>query len=49
MRGEISGEDLRLMVGHTSERMTEYYDKSKAVEHLDELMLNKGSLNSVFN
>ena len=49
MRGEISGEDLRLMVGHTTERMTEYYDKSKAVEHLDELMLNKGSLNSVFN
>ena len=49
VRGEISGEDLRLMVGHTTEKMTEYYDKSKAVEHLDELLLNKGSLNSVFN
>lgn len=49
VRGEISGEDLRLMIGHTDERMTEYYDKSKAVEHLDDLLLNKGSLNSVFN
>ena len=49
MRGEISGEDLRLMVGHTTEQMTEYYDKSRAVEHLDDLLLNKGTLNSVFN
>lgn len=49
MKGEISGDDLRLMVGHTTEAMTEYYDKSKAIEHLDELLLNKGSLNSVFN
>lgn len=49
VRGEISGEDLRLMVGHTNERMTEYYDKSKAVEHLDNLLLNKDTLNSVFN
>ena len=49
VRGEISGEDLRLMVGHTTEAMTEYYDKSKAVEHLDDLLLNKKSLNSVFN
>ena len=49
MRGEISGEDLRLMVGHTTERMTEYYDKTRAIEHLDELLLNKSTLNSVFN
>lgn len=49
MRGEISGEDLRLMVGHTTERMTEYYDKSRALEHLDDLLLNKNTLNSVFN
>ena len=49
VRGEISGEDLRLMVGHTTEEMTEYYDKSKAIEHLDDLLLNKKSLNSVFN
>ena len=49
MKGEISGEDLRLMVGHTTEAMTEYYDKTKAIEHLDELLLNKETLNSVFN
>lgn len=49
LRGEISGDDLRLMVGHTDERMTEYYDKSKAIEHLDDLLLNKNTLNSVFN
>ena len=41
MKGEISGDDLRLMVGHTTEVMTDYYDKSKAIEHLDELLLNK--------
>ncbi|MCR4953676.1 MAG: site-specific integrase [Treponema sp.] len=49
VRGEISGDDLRLMVGHTKEQMTDYYDKSKAVEHLDGLLQNKGTLNSVFN
>ncbi len=49
MRNEISGDDLRLMIGHTDERMTEYYDKSKAIEHLDELLKNKKSLNDVFN
>ena len=49
LRGEISGDDLRLMVGHTDERMTEYYDKSKAIEHLDDLLMNKNTLNSVFN
>ena len=49
MRNEISGDDLRLMVGHTSEKMTEYYDKSKAIEHLDDLLQNKNTINSVFN
>ena len=49
MRGEISGEDLRLMVGHASAKMTDYYDKSKAIDHLDGLLQNKDSLNSVFN
>lgn len=49
MRNEISGDDLRLMVGHTTEQMTEYYDKSKAIEHLDDLLLNKGTINSIFN
>lgn len=49
LRGEISDEDLRLMVGHTTEKMTEYYDKSKAIEHLDDLLANKDTINSVFN
>lgn len=49
MRNEISGDDLRLMVGHTSEKMTEYYDKTKAIEHLDDLLQNKNTINSVFN
>ncbi len=49
MRNEISGNDLRLMVGHTNERMTEYYDKSKAIDHLDDLLKNKKSLNDIFN
>ena len=49
MRGEISDKDLRKMVGHTSEKMTDYYDKSIAIEYLDELMENKGTINSIFN
>ena len=49
MRGEISDSDLRKMVGHTTEKMTNYYDKSKAIDCLDELMENKGTINSIFN
>lgn len=48
IKGEISGEDLRLMIGHTSEVMTEYYDRTQALDHLDNLLLNKGKLNNVF-
>lgn len=49
MRGEISDSDLRKMVGHTTEKMTNYYDKSKAIDCLDKLMENKGTINSIFN
>lgn len=49
MRRAISGADLRLMVGHTTEKMTDYYDKSRALDHLDDLLQNKQSLNSVFS
>ena len=49
MRREISDEDLRLMVGHATEQMTDYYDKSRAIDHLDNLLQNKGTINSVFN
>lgn len=49
MRREISDDDLRLMIGHTTEKMTDYYDKSGAIDHLDDLLQNKQSLNSVFS
>ena len=49
MRKEISGDDLRLMMGHASEEMTDYYDKSTVLEHLPELLNNKDSINSIFN
>ena len=49
MRREISDEDLRLMVGHTSVQMTDYYDKSRAIDHLDNLLQNKKTINSIFN
>ena len=49
INNKISGEDLRLMMGHVSANMTEYYDKSKAIDHLDTLLLNKGTLDSVFS
>ena len=48
MKKEISGDDLRLMMGHVSEQMTEYYDKSKALDHLSDLLENKDRINSVF-
>ena len=49
MNREISGDDLRLMIGHTSKRMTDYYDKSKVTDHLPELLSNKIVIDSVFN
>lgn len=49
MKREISAEDLRLMIGHTSERMTEYYDKLLPIDHLPELIQNKPVIDSVWN
>lgn len=49
MKREISGDDLRLMMGHTTEAMTEYYDKSKALDNLPELLKNKSRIDSIFN
>ena len=49
VRGEITDSDLRLMLGHTNEKMTDYYDKTTAVEHLDNLLQNKPTINSIFN
>lgn len=49
VRGEIADSDLRLMLGHTNQKMTDYYDKTTALEHLDTLMQNKPMINSIFN
>lgn len=49
MKQEITGNDLRLMMGHVSEQMTDYYDKSKALDHLPGLLANKGNINNIFN
>ncbi len=49
MKKEISGQDLRLMMGHTTEAMTEYYDKSEALDNLPELLKNKGIIDGVFS
>lgn len=46
---QISTEDLKLMLGHTKQRMTEYYDRSTALDHLPELMKNKDTINSLWN
>lgn len=48
MRPEIDNKDLRLMVGHVKESMTDYYDKSKALDHLPDLLKNKDILDSLW-
>lgn len=45
---QISKKDLQLMLGHTQERMTEYYDRSTALDHLPELMANKDKINALW-
>lgn len=49
MRNEVSEDDLRLMIGHASKTMTDYYDKSKVLDKLPGLLQNQDSINSVFN
>lgn len=46
---KISKEDLRLMLGHTQEIMTDYYDRSTALDHLPALMQNKDTINKLWN
>ncbi|MCQ2086666.1 MAG: site-specific integrase [Bacilli bacterium] len=46
---KISTSDLKLMLGHTQERMTEYYDRSSALDHLPQLMENKDTINTLWN
>lgn len=48
MKSEISGDDLRAMMGHTAALMTEYYDRSNALDKLPSLRKNKNTINGVF-
>lgn len=49
MRREISGDDLRLMIGHSRPTMTDYYDKSTVLENLPSLLNNKDSIENVWS
>lgn len=49
MRREISPEDLRLMIGHTSAQMTDHYDKVRVLDQLPGLLTNKTIIDDVFN
>lgn len=49
MRKEISEDDLRKMIGHTSKSMTDYYDKSQAIDYLPILLENKSVIDSTFS
>ncbi len=49
MKSEISGDDLRAMMGHTAETMTDYYDRSTALDKLPALQKNKNKINNVFD
>lgn len=48
MRKEISGDDLRAILGHTSQTMTDYYDKSTVLDKLPELVKNKNAINEIW-
>lgn len=49
MRSKIEDENLRLLLGHDTKKMTDYYDKSKVMDHLPELLSQKSAINSVWN
>lgn len=49
MRQKINEKDLRLMVGHVSEGMTDYYDRSIAIDKLPQLLLNQEIINKVWD
>ena len=49
MRKEISETDLRLMIGHTNEKMTDYYDTSTALDNIDIIKKNEDIINNIWN
>lgn len=48
MKSKINNVDLRLMMGHLDEQMTDYYDKSKATDHLDDLQKNREIIDGIW-
>lgn len=46
---KISVNDLQLMLGHTQKRMTEYYDRSNALDKLPLLEKNRDKINDLWN
>jgi integrase len=49
MNKKMKGDDLRLLMGHRSEKMTEYYDRSTIYDNIPSLLKNSDIINSVFN
>jgi integrase len=48
MKSKINNVDLRLMMGHLNEQMTDYYDKSKAIDHIDDLQKNREIIDGIW-
>jgi len=48
MKRAINNNDLRAMIGHVSEVMTDYYDRAKLIDNLPGLLENKAVIDSVF-
>ena len=49
MKNLIDNKQLRLLMGHEREDMTNYYDRSTALDNVPLLLQNKGTIDSVFN
>lgn len=49
MRRQISESDLRLLMGHTSEAMTDYYDRSSVIDNIPRLLQNKDIIDNIWN
>lgn len=48
MKTKMDNVDLRLLMGHASESMTKYYDRSEAIDNLPKLLADKDIINSVW-
>lgn len=48
MRRNIDDKDLQLLMGHTNDKMTDYYDKSTVFDRLPELLENQKIINEIW-